>query len=282
MEKKTVLYQRVISGVLGGGLYIFLAWQGGLWLGLALGLLFLLALYEFWRLNLAHGQRLHLFPPAVAGLFLLGWTTLGSRATAKTEALHGLEAVFPVAVLFCLLATVIAELIPGRCKGANAAAGLSVFALVYTAFPPAYMILLRGLPDGEGLYYFFLLTAAIWANDTAAYFFGSAYGRHRLAPSISPQKTYEGAAAGLCGSLLAGTALAAAFGKNPWTSLLLSALIGLCGQAGDLFESMLKRDLGVKDSGQFLPGHGGVLDRFDSLFFAAPVLYYLVTYLLPR
>ncbi|MGQ9780100.1 MAG: phosphatidate cytidylyltransferase [Bacillota bacterium] len=281
MEKKTVLYQRVISGVLGGGLYIFLGWQGGIWLGLGLGFLFLLALYEFWRLNLTHGQRLHLFPPAVAGLVLIGWTTLGSNGASVT-ALHHLEPVFPAVLLLCFLATAVTELAQGQCKGVNVAAGLSVFALVYTAFPPAYMILLRGLPEGEGIYYFFLLTAAIWAGDTAAYFFGSAFGRHRLAPSISPRKTYEGAAAGLCGSLLAGAALAAAFGKNPWTSFLLSALIGLCGQAGDLFESMLKRDLGVKDSGQFLPGHGGVLDRFDSLFFAAPVLYYLAAYLLPR
>lgn len=271
--------QRIWSGLIGGAVYLALGWAGGIWLGLGFGLVFLLGLYEFWRLNLSHGQRLQLFPPAIAGLALLGAVTLGVVGEHGSAAGHGLEPVFAASVVGSFLATAILEIANGQCRGATSSAALSVFAGVYTAFPLAYMILLRGRPGGDSLYYFFLLTAAIWANDTTAYFAGSAWGRHRLAPAISPKKTYEGAAAGLVGAALAGLGLAAAFGRQPWSALVLGVFIGLCGQLGDLFESMLKRDLGVKDSGSFLPGHGGVLDRFDSLFFAAPLLYYLLSYL---
>ena len=266
--------RRIWSGLIGGVVYLALGWAGGIWLGLGFGLIFLLALYEFWRLNLSHGQRMRLLPPAVAGLALLGAATLA--AEEGHAAGYDPGGFFAACVVGSFLAAAVLETAGGQCKGAGSSAALSVFAGVYTAFPPAYMILLRGRPGGKGLYYFLLLTAAVWANDTAAYFAGSAWGRRKLAPAISPGKTWEGAAAGLAGAGLAGLGMAAAFGREPWSALMLGVFLGLCGQLGDLFESMLKRDFGVKDSGSFLPGHGGVLDRFDSLFFAAPLLYYLL------
>ena len=119
-----------------------------------------------------------------------------------------------------------------------------------------------------------VLFAIIWIGDSAAYYGGSALGRHPLAPKVSPKKTVEGAIAGLVGSIVAGI-IGASFLGEPWLCLAaVSAITAVAGQFGDLAESVLKRSAGVKDSSSILPGHGGILDRLDSLFFAAPVFYW--------
>jgi phosphatidate cytidylyltransferase len=121
-----------------------------------------------------------------------------------------------------------------------------------------------------------LLLAIIMGADTAAFFVGSAIGRRKLAPGISPGKTIEGAAGGLVGGILAGLAVWAAGlpGVPGWHAGLLGCVVAILGMLGDLLESLLKRWAGVKDSGRLFPGHGGMLDRLDSLLFGAPVLYY--------
>ena len=120
-----------------------------------------------------------------------------------------------------------------------------------------------------------LLFVIIWVGDTCAYYGGRALGRHPLAPRVSPKKTVEGAIAGLLGSVIAGTIGGVWFLGEPWPGLAgISALTAVAGQVGDLAESVLKRSAGVKDSSSILPGHGGILDRLDSLFFAAPVFYW--------
>ena len=118
------------------------------------------------------------------------------------------------------------------------------------------------------------LFAIIWVGDTAAYYGGTAFGRHLLAPKISPKKTVEGAVAGLIGSLVAGGVAAFFLGEPQLRMAGISAATAIVGQLGDLAESVLKRSAGVKDSSSILPGHGGILDRLDSLFFAAPVFYW--------
>jgi phosphatidate cytidylyltransferase len=124
----------------------------------------------------------------------------------------------------------------------------------------------------------FVLLAIIWAGDTAAYYGGRALGRHLLAPRVSPKKTIEGAVAGLLASVIAGTVGGVWYLGEPssrWlTFAVLSLVTAVAGQAGDLAESVLKRSASVKDSSSVLPGHGGILDRLDSLFFAAPVFYW--------
>jgi len=123
-----------------------------------------------------------------------------------------------------------------------------------------------------------LLMAVVWGMDTAAYAVGKTWGRHKLCPAISPGKTVEGAIAGFLAAAGLCVATGYWFGLPVVHGLILGSAIGILGQAGDLFESLLKRRAGVKDSGIIIPGHGGVLDRFDSLLFSAPVaFYYLAT-----
>jgi phosphatidate cytidylyltransferase len=156
--------------------------------------------------------------------------------------------------------------------------GILAFGLPYFAVPLASIYRLQHRDRGL----VFLLLAIVWLGDTAAFYVGSRFGRHKMAPTISPKKTWEGAAAGF----LTGVVAAAAWslwwrgGLEP-ELLVLGAFTAAAAQVGDLVESMLKRGVGVKDSGHVLPGHGGLLDRCDALLFAAPVLQLGVCLLLP-
>jgi phosphatidate cytidylyltransferase len=133
-----------------------------------------------------------------------------------------------------------------------------------------------GVPDDVGARLVFFVAAVTWVGDIVAYLVGIALGRHRLLPKVSPNKTVEGAVGGLLGSTAAGLVCAWEFVPllTPLTGALLGLAGGILGQLGDLVESLLKRDVGIKDTAGLIPGHGGVLDRFDSLLFSAPLLYY--------
>ncbi len=122
----------------------------------------------------------------------------------------------------------------------------------------------------------FLALAPLWVGDSAAIFVGRAIGKHPLLPKVSPKKTVEGAAANLVGCILAAVGLGALLGEPLALSAAAGLAAGVFGQAGDLFESYIKRRAGVKDSGTILPGHGGLLDRVDSLLFTAPVVVVLL------
>jgi phosphatidate cytidylyltransferase len=156
-------------------------------------------------------------------------------------------------------------------------AAASVFPMLYLGLPIGAMVALRTLRGRQAL---FLLLLTVMVSDTAQYYSGRAFGRRLLAPAISPKKTIEGAAGGFVfGALL--LAIAGAWWL-PGTPVALRALLGATivavGIAGDLFESMLKRSAGVKDSSTLIPGHGGILDRIDALLFAAPVYYIFLKY----
>jgi len=149
------------------------------------------------------------------------------------------------------------------------ALGILCFGIPYFAVPIASLYALKRLDP----WLVFLLMAIVWLGDTAAYYVGSKIGRHKLAPVISPKKSWEGAAAGFAASLLAaGVWSVYRLDRLDWALLGVAALTALAAQVGDLVESMIKRGAGVKDSGNVLPGHGGVLDRMDAMLFAAPVL----------
>ena len=164
-------------------------------------------------------------------------------------------------------------------------AAVSVFALMYVGFTLLAVPALREQASGPSQVTFLL--CVVWAGDIAAMYVGRLLGRHKMAPSLSPNKTWEGAVGSLAGSLLAaGGLLALANWLTQWNSarlsypdeiwywLVLAVVVNIAAQVGDLAESALKRSVGVKDSGTLLPGHGGVLDRIDALLVAAPVLWY--------
>ena len=150
--------------------------------------------------------------------------------------------------------------------------------ILYTGWLLSYLVALRGLAGGRNWVFFALF--ATFASDTAAFFFGRTWGRRKLAPNISPGKTWEGAVAGVFGAIAASLffifptpfKLNLAFGQ----AIILGLMVSVFGQLGDLVESLFKRNMGVKDSSRLLPGHGGLLDRMDSVVFAGVLVYYYV------
>jgi len=149
----------------------------------------------------------------------------------------------------------------------------TLFGILYIAGLGGYNLLIRNFGDGERLVFFLFLI--VWLGDIAAYYWGKYFGQKPLAPVISPNKTMGGAIAGLAGSLTAGVIAGYWFLDQIATvhCLLVALLCGTIGQFGDLAESLLKRHAGIKNSGDVLPGHGGILDRIDSLLFAGPAFY---------
>jgi phosphatidate cytidylyltransferase len=159
--------------------------------------------------------------------------------------------------------------------------GVTLGGITYLGLVGAYLVSLRNLPDG--LWWLLISLPAVWIGDSAAYFIGRAYGRHKMAPRLSPKKSWEGYGAGVIGAALAGAGLAAlyrfGFHQAPTVTvaagLVLGLVIGLVTPLGDVGISMMKREMLVKDTGRLLPGHGGVLDRIDSWLWAGVLGYYL-------
>jgi len=158
---------------------------------------------------------------------------------------------------------------------------VTIFGILYVIFPFSifHFFVFPGFPlsdqyDPTLLIFLFIL---IWAYDSGAYLFGVTFGRHRLFERISPKKSWEGFFGGWFISILFALALHHVFHRfEPWFMVLIATTVTIAGTIGDLFESMIKRNLGIKDSGKFLPGHGGLLDRFDSILFASPFVYLLI------
>lgn len=157
--------------------------------------------------------------------------------------------------------------------------GLLLFGFLYLPLLMSYLVLLRDMVHGVN--WIFLLLIIVMSGDTAAFYVGSSLGKRKLYPIVSPNKSVEGMIGGLVGSVF-GALLAGAtfFPELTIVDAVAAAfIVGLLGQLGDLFESLLKRSFGVKDSGTIIPGHGGMLDRLDSVLFAAPTLYVYARYI---
>jgi phosphatidate cytidylyltransferase len=237
---------------------------------LMLLLLCLIAMLEFFAMALPE-RKTELYPFAL----------LGGLATV-TPLLHD-GRLFVMSLAIAFLATGFHFLF--RLRDISRVAqelSLVITAFLYIPFLLAHLLMLRLLP--LGINWLLLVMLIVMTNDSAAYYIGSAFGKHRLYAAVSPKKSIEGALGGLAGSLI-GTLLAkfTFFPQLGFADAIITALvIGIIGQLGDLFESLLKRSFGVKDSGSIFPGHGGVLDRMDSIIFAAPVTYYYAIYLFGR
>src|SRR6202041_473073 len=258
------------------------------------GAVALVTVQEFLKLTESYEvQPLRLPTYTFVGLFFL---LLAADSGGETPQLSALK--FVLALGFaCAIAPFLFLTIAMRrtqMKGSYPAAAASAFAFTYIALPMAMLVQLR--QQWGGAFWLLYLLLVVWAGDILAYFVGKSMGRHLMAPRISPKKTWEGAAASLMASVGAGWLLfahAEGISSALWRWGLMVARAGLVGleapamgpvlvltivlniaaQLGDLVESLIKRGAGVKDSGALLPGHGGMLDRIDALLFAAPVLW---------
>ena len=223
----------------------------------------LLAQYEYYRFHFSE----RLSPQIGLGLGLGLLVTFGF-------AIPGLLS-DTASISFMVSAVLLSQLLAGReLKSGYVDTAVVLFGVFYIAWLLGHLILLRRLEQGIPLIFFLFLVT--WANDTGAYYVGSLWGRRPLAPRISPMKTWEGLAGGLLGSVVTAFACRAWFleSLSAADALLVGLLIGLAAPLGDLCESVLKRSAGVKDSGALIPGHGGILDRVDSLIFTTPAFYY--------
>jgi phosphatidate cytidylyltransferase len=178
-------------------------------------------------------------------------------------------------ITLCVLAVIVARLFSRRpMEGALEDIAVTAFGIFYVALLFAFQVAIHAGPAGKKWLVFLYLV--IWASDTGAYYVGTAFGKHRLYEKISPKKSIEGLAGGTLASIV--VALLCRVWLVPvlgWMeALVLGAVLALAGTVGDLAESLIKRSAGVKDSGTLIPGHGGILDRMDSMLFAAPVLFY--------
>lgn len=262
------LAQRALTAVWGVPLVVALALLGGPWLLAGVGILIVVGLLEFYRMVARAGYQ----PIWEAGLAAGLWLAV---AAAWPGAWPARWAPFVLPVL--LVYTILTQLRRGHPDRSLVNTGLTLLGVLYVAYLATYLIRLRALPVFPGgrpsAIPVLLVICAVWAADSAAYFVGLSIGRHKLLPLVSPHKSREGAAAGVAAGMLAGLAFA-------WAGAVPVALAvtvgGLCAGAsivGDLWESSIKREVGVKDAGWVLPGHGGMLDRFDGLLFAAVTGY---------
>ncbi|MGH2586680.1 MAG: phosphatidate cytidylyltransferase [Dehalococcoidia bacterium] len=196
--------------------------------------------------------------------------TVAALAVAALRGDDAVTAVLSGGVVASLIVLVIAGEIPARLPEW----ALSLAAVLYVGWLGQHVVGLRELPDGRD--WVLLAFFTTFATDTGAYAVGRLLGRHKLAPALSPGKTIEGAIGGLVAGALAAWALSVVLGLDqPLVAMLaLGAAAAVAGQAGDLAESLIKRSAGVKDMGTLLPGHGGILDRLDSLLFVLPLVYY--------
>jgi len=274
------LVLRVASAVVFLPLLVLMARVGGLlWLGFAL-LMIGLALREFYSMMASKGLAPHWKSGFVAA-FLFPIGNYARLRTHRTEEWHlaGLLTVLLVAML-------LAELRRGASKQTLVNVSSTLLGVLYIGWLGSHVAALRELPWSVHVPYALGMSFALlpfflaWTCDTAAYLVGRAWGRHKLAPSVSPQKSVEGAMGGLLASVAAGAVARLWFAPYlSWgAALSLGALVGVFAQLGDLVESLLKRDAETKESSSLIPGHGGVLDRFDSLLFAAPLVYYFLVW----
>jgi len=280
-------WSRILSGIVAIALALGMIIAGGWYFTLGFGIIIYLGQLEYFQLARAKG-----IAPAAKTTLVVSQILLVISTLSVTLA----DAVFPIA------GTLICFYLLFQPKFASIAdISASILGLFYGGYLPSYWVRLRALgstgsisftgwPSSwtdlqalpAGLSVTLLAFGCIWAADIGAYIIGKFFGRTRLS-DISPKKTVEGAVFGVMGSVAIATAGAWYLNWPGWplSGVTLGILIGIASLLGDLTESMMKRDAGVKDSGQLIPGHGGILDRADSYVFTAPLVYYFVTLLLP-
>jgi phosphatidate cytidylyltransferase len=253
---------RIAVAVVGVPVVLALLWAGGWWLYALVAFAALFALHEFWLMTRP-------LRPLVAAGYCGAFLALAGAELGGIEwMLGGFLATLPLAFLLKNVAETKTT--------TTVSVGTAVLAAAWIGLGLGFVILLRAIPQHAVLIVFTVLLA-VWANDTLAYTVGRTLGRHKMAPTISPGKTWEGFAGGTVASIaVTFFALYDQHFLTIWQSVVLGVVIAVTGPIGDLFESALKRDMQVKDTGRVLGGHGGMLDRIDALLFAAPAVYFVL------
>jgi phosphatidate cytidylyltransferase len=255
-------WSRILVAVVGLPVVLGVVWLGGWWLCLLALVAGVIALHELYVM--ARPLR----PLALAGYGGLALTLLGAQLGGPVWMLGG----FLTTLAFAFLLKGVSE----TRQSLTVAVATTMLGVAWVGLGLGYLMLLRGLPE-HGRLAIFTVLLAVFGADTLAFFIGRLIGRHKLAPVISPGKTWEGLAASTVAAVL--IPFFALYHQHFLTtgeSLVLGAVIAVAAPVGDLFESAVKRDFGVKDSGRLLAGHGGVLDRIDAPLFAGVAAYYVI------
>jgi len=266
------IQQRSISGLLFAAILLGAIMLGPWSFALLFGIFSVYILREFYQLTITAGISPQKNLGITIGVLIYLLNFLYTKGIIPVN-LVGLY----LSILFIIPAI---ELFRAK-KNALENISVTIFGILYVIFPFSifHFFVFPGFPlsdqyDPTLLIFLFIL---IWAYDSGAYLFGVTFGRHRLFERISPKKSWEGFFGGWFLSILFALALHQVFHRfEPWFMVLIATTVTIAGTIGDLFESMIKRNLGIKDSGKFLPGHGGLLDRFDSILFASPFVYLLI------
>jgi phosphatidate cytidylyltransferase len=260
----TNFISRLVVGAIGLPLVLGLVWLGGWWLYVLVLVASLVAGHEF----VTVGRPLRPLAPALyLGVAL-------SLTLAETSGIAWMLGGMLATYVFAFAASALAK----TRAPSTVAIAVTVLGATWIGFGLGHLLLLRQI-HGHGRLLVFTVLLTVWAADTFAYVGGRLIGRHKLAPTMSPGKTWEGFVIGsLAGVFVSFVALYDTRHSylSVWQAIVLGIVVVLAAVVGDLFESMLKRDMQVKDTGRLLGGHGGILDRVDALLFAAPAAFYLV------
>ncbi|MDQ6611774.1 MAG: phosphatidate cytidylyltransferase [Gemmatimonadota bacterium] len=275
-KKSSELLKRIGVAVVGAPTLLWVFWMGDAVLATVLAAMAALSAFEFMRIARAGGAH----PMSAVGIVLAALIPIAVHA----QLLHVVN-IPNVAAVLVMLAVVAASIwmrgVTGKPLGS---AAITLFGAAYTGGTLSFAYALRyfgyAVGDVPGALVLILPVALTWASDTGAYFAGRAFKGPKLIPSVSPAKTISGAVGGMVLTVIVCMLYVryslrpyAQLGFTPWGVVLFAVAISISAQLGDLVESLYKREAGVKDSGTLLPGHGGALDRFDSLFFVLPVAY---------
>ena len=269
-----MLGMRILTAVIGIPVAIYIINYGSWLFAATVLLLALVAWHEFFTMMKAKNIKIQ-YNIGVIGIILAsGCTWLGNAQEL-------------VMVMMLVVLLTMAQTILKHKKFGVTEAAFTILGTMYISLPFAHLLLLRFTDQYDyistalgnlsaGAVYLWLAFLGTWASDTLAYFVGSLVGRHKLCSAISPGKTVEGASGGIIGSILGVVFMGWLCGLPLVHMVIIGLLVGIAAPFGDLAESMLKRFTGVKDSGNILPGHGGILDRFDAIMFSVPVVYYYI------
>lgn len=278
---------RIITGVIGALVAVGIITLGGVYISVAVLLLAAIGWWEYHQMAAAKGYNVYMPTSGLGALLIVAMAGMGYYV--EMESVYVMAFTTMITALMFIFSTI--EGLYRHCNcGDNqwaANTAFSAWGMLYCGLLMAHIILLRGFDYGPHVDLGFkifeygelcLWTALIgtWASDTFAYFVGRACGKTPFC-SVSPKKSFEGAVGGFVGCFIVVLAMCIlCLGIPLWQGVILSLAVAFFAPVGDLIESILKRSFDIKDSGKIFPGHGGVLDRFDSLLFTAPVVYYLL------